>query len=133
MGGAQSSLAFEGGLTVSFPTLESMLVSCVYASRGGLAGVAREMNMPASELERRLNQDSADPRPLRIKDLVDIIRITGDLRPLYWLQEHFTETPEVRQQRAQEALVRLAPAFADLVQAAGFGESLGARKKGARA
>jgi hypothetical protein len=120
----QSGLNFEAGLTVNFPTLESVIASCVYSSRSGLTGVASDLNMSPSELERRLNPESIDTRPLRTKDMFDIIRATGDLRPIYWLTERFTETSEMRQQRAQEALIRLAPAFADLVQAAGMGESL---------
>lgn len=124
----QSAMVFEPGLTVHFPTLESVVASCVYSHRTGLTGVAADLNMSPSELERRLNPDSIDTRPLRTKDMHDIIRSTGDLRPIHWLTERFTQTNEMRQQRAQEALIRLAPAFADLVQAAGMGDSLKRRR-----
>jgi hypothetical protein len=108
----QYTFDFEAGLTERFKTWESVLAAAVYGSRKGLNAVAAELDMSPSELTRRLNQDSDDPRPLRTVDAVRIIAATEDKRPVYWLIETFLNDPETMR---QEALSRL-PALLEAVQ-----------------
>lgn len=108
----QYTLDFEPGLTDRFKTWEEVLAAAVYGSRKGLGGVAADCDMSPSELTRRLNPDADDPRPLRTRDAINIIKATDDKRPVYWLVETFLKDPEATK---QEALARL-PALMEALQ-----------------
>lgn len=109
----QFTLDFEPGLTERFKTWESVLAAAVYGARKGMNAVAGDLDMSPSELTRRLNPDSDDPRPLRTQDAIGIIRSTEDMRPVYWMIETFLKDPEAVK---QEAIARL-PALMEAIQA----------------
>ena len=114
----QYTLDFEPGLTERFKTFDEVLAAAVYGSRKGLNVVAADLDMSPSELTRRLNPATDDPRPLRTKDGIAIIESTGDMRPVYWLIETFLSDPEKRRQHALETLSGLLPEIARLVKEA---------------
>lgn len=113
MNARQLTLNFEPGLTERFKTFDEVLAAAVYGSRKGLNAVAGDLDMSPSELTRRLNPDTDDPRPLRTKDGIAIIDSTGDMRPVYWLIEKFLRDPEAAK---QEALAQI-PALVAQLQA----------------
>ena len=73
-----------------------------------------------SELTKRLNADTAEPRPLRAGDVEDIIRSTGDMTPIYWLCEKFLQDDEAKKKAALAALAALAPQLGALLEQAGL-------------
>lgn len=105
----QMTIQFQPGLTAQFPELEDLCVAVVYGSRKGLQGVAADLDMSPSELSKRLanHREHSEPRPLRTKDLVGLIRSTGDVRPIHWLIEEFLEDPDARAAHAMEQFVSL--------------------------
>ena len=115
----QLTLNFEPGLTERFSQWEDVIAGAVYASRVGLNGVAADMDMSPSELSRRLNRDSEDVRPLRTKDAIKIIEITGDLRPVYWIVEKFLRDPEAVKQEALAQIPNLVKQLNTLLEQSG--------------
>lgn len=112
-------LDFQSGLTAQFPHLEDVLTAVVYGCRIGLNGVAAALDQSPSELSRRLNRESDDHRPARVADMVGIMKVTGDLRPIYWQIEKFMESPEARMARAADQLSHLLPMVVELATQAG--------------
>lgn len=129
----QLSLNFEPGLTTQYKRIEDLLLHVVHSSRPGLDGVARELDMGSSELTRRLSAHVAakegdiSNRPLRVSDFIEIVKATGDKRPIHWLIETFLEDPETRQAQALEALASIAPHFLQLIADAGIAVPRGKR------
>jgi hypothetical protein len=127
------SLNFEPGLTAQFRSLEDVCSNAVYRSRLGVDGVARELDMGASELTRRLSahvqskEGDVSNRPLRVADLVEIVKATGDHRPVYWLIESFLQDADAKRNQALEALASMAPAFLQLMSEAGIAVPKGKR------
>lgn len=115
----QFTLDFEPGLTERFKSWDEVLAASVYGSRKGLNSVAADLDMSPSELTRRLNPDTDDPRPLRTKDGIKIIESTGDMRPVYWLIETFLQDPEAMKQEALSRLPGLLAAVQATLEAAG--------------
>ena len=120
----QLTLNFEPGLTERFSQWDDALAGAVYGSRIGLNGVAGEMDMSPSELSRRLNRDSEDVRPLRTKDAIKIIEVTGDLRPVYWLVERFLRDPDAMKQEALAQIPNLVKQLNALLEQSGAMEKL---------
>ena len=120
----QLTLNFEPGLTERFSQWDDALAGAVYASRIGLNGVAGEMDMSPSELSRRLNRDSEDVRPLRTKDAIKIIEVTGDLRPVYWLVERFLRDPDAMKQEALAQIPNLVKQLNALLEQSGAMDKL---------
>ena len=116
----QLSLNFEGGLTSRFHTLREVVQSAVLASKLGVTGMAAKMDMGHSELSRRLDAGAVDNRPLRVDDLVAIVEITKDHRPIYWLIERFLQSPEMKRAIALDQLAELLPHLTDLAREAGI-------------
>lgn len=112
-------LDFQSGLTAQFPHLEDVLTAVVYGCRIGLNGVAAALDQSPSELSRRLNRESDDHRPARVADMVGIMKVTGDLRPIYWQIEKFMESPEARMARSADQLSHLLPMVVELATQAG--------------
>lgn len=115
----QYTLDFDAGLTERFKTWDEVLASAVYGSRKGLNAVAGDLDMSPSELTRRLNPDTDDPRPLRTKDGVRIIESTGDMRPVYWLIERFLRDPEMARHEALAQLPEMIARMNALLEQAG--------------
>lgn len=126
MGGStQLSLSYEPGLTSHFRTLEDCCQHVVLTSRSGVDGVAAHLDMPPSELSRRLNAHHAvkegdiSNRPLRISDLMGIMQATGDHRPIYWLAEKFLGDPDAQRVAAAQQIGMLIPVLIGLAEQAG--------------
>lgn len=115
----QLSLNFEPGLTARHRRLEDCVVHTVHNHREGVDGIASSLDMGGSELSRRLNahleatEGSANNRPLRVADLIGIMRSTKDYRPIYWLIEEFLQDPDARRDFALSQL----PAALELLTA----------------
>lgn len=119
MSARQLTLNFEPGLTERFKTWDAVLAAAVYGSRKGLNAVAGDLDMSPSELTRRLNPDTDDPRPLRTKDGIGIIEATQDMRPVYWLIEKFLRDPEAAKQEALSQIPALIAQLTTLAEQAG--------------
>ena len=125
-GSDQLSLSFEPGLTSRYREIEDAINACVISSRLGTDGIAPALNMAPSELSKRLHAHMAakegDPsnRPLRVSDMVRIIEVTGDYRPIYWLAEKFLRDPEAQRTAAIQQLGMLAPMLLALAEQAGI-------------
>lgn len=124
----QLSLNFEGGLTTRYRSLREVVHAAVLASPLGLTGIAAKMDMGHSELSRRLEAGASDNRPLRVDDMVRIVEITKDHRPIYWLVEQFLQSPDVKRAMAIDKLAELMPHIAELVQQAGASSDASARR-----
>jgi hypothetical protein len=125
MPATQLSLNFTPGLTVQFKTLTQVCAAVVYASRGGPAGVAADLDIAPSDLSRRLNpHDGIDTRPITVEQLVGIIQSTGDMRPIHWLAEKFLTDPEVKRNQATEQIAALIPLLIELTRQAGITTTL---------
>lgn len=122
----QLPLDFEPGLTARHRTLEDCIAAVVHGYRGGMDSVAATLDMSPSELSRRLNahiqakEGDVSNRPLRVADLVGIVKATGDMRPIYWLAESFMGDPDSRRDAAVQQLAMLAPIFVTLAEQAGI-------------
>ena len=119
----QMNLTFEPGLTARFRSLREATAHTVYASRRGLASVAADLDMSPSELTKRLNADSAEPRPMRVDDLEAIIQATGDATPIYWLVEKYLRDPAAVRDQATAQIAALLPALIELANQAGVGST----------
>lgn len=99
--------------------MRDLLCAIVYGSRGGLKGVAADIDHSPSELSRMLNREQDDPRKLDINDFIGILQSTGDTRPVQWLIEKFLHNPEQQKAMAAQQLALILPAIIELAQQAG--------------
>lgn len=120
----QMNLTFEPGLTARFRSLREVTAHSVYSSRRGLSAVAADLDMSPSELTKRLNADSAEPRPMRVDDLEAIIQSTGDATPIYWLVEKYLRDPDAVRNQATAQIAVLLPALLELAKQAGLGDNV---------
>jgi hypothetical protein len=120
----QMNLTFEPGLTARFRSLREVTAHSVYSSRRGLSAVAADLDMSPSELTKRLNADSAEPRPMRVDDLEAIIQSTGDATPIYWLVEKYLRDPDAVRNQATAQIAALLPALLELAKQAGLGDNV---------
>lgn len=118
------NLTFEPGLTARFRSLREVTAHSVYSSRRGLSAVAADLDMSPSELTKRLNADSAEPRPMRVDDLEAIIQSTGDATPIYWLVEKYLRDPDAVRNQATAQIAALLPALLELAKQAGLGDNV---------
>lgn len=121
----QLSLNFEPGLTARFRDLEDCLAHTVHNSREGVDGIAGAIDMAPSELSRRLNahlaamEGESNNRPLRLRDLVRVMRRTKDYRPIYWLIEEFLQDPEAARELAMQQIPQAVALLTALAEQAG--------------
>lgn len=121
MKNVQLSIDFAPGLTARFRSLKQACAHAVYASRGGLSGVAADMDMSPSELSKRLSDtESTDNRPLRAEDIEDIVTSTGDRTPVYYMVEKFLQDPKAKRDQALAQMAEMAPLFVALAEDAGI-------------
>lgn len=125
----QLTLNFSPALTAQYRSLIEVVAATVYASRKGVAGVAADLDMAPTDLTKRLNPDSAEPRPLRASDVEGIIASTGDMRTVYWLVEKFLQSPEDQQASAISQISALLPQLNALVEQAGIASAAPARAR----
>lgn len=111
----QLEMDFEPGLTQRYPELIDLVAAIVYANRLGLGDIAAALDMAPSQLSRMLNRNGDDKRHFPVNALPALIKVTGDLRPVYWLVERFIEPEGVRKQRAVDEMAALLPRIHDLL------------------
>lgn len=116
----QLRLGLNVPLSVQFPTIESICSFVVSSHPKGIAWVAGEMDMSPSDLSKRTNPDGQESRPLRARDLIGILRATGDARLMQWISEQTDQGQEDMRTRAAAALVQLAPVMLELASQAGL-------------
>lgn len=121
----QLSLDFEPGLTTRHRALEDCVAHTVHNHREGVDGIAKSLDMGGSELSRRLNAHldamagEANNRPLRVRDLIGIMRATHDYRPVYWLIEEFLQDEQARRDLALSQIPQALELLTALAEQAG--------------
>lgn len=95
----QLNIDFTPGLLEQFPEFRDVVRASVYSCGRAFKAIAADLDMSVSELSRKLADNPADPVHFPLCRLPDLVRATGDLRPVYWLIEAFLEDPEAKKQR----------------------------------
>ena len=116
----QVEINFEAGLTEQYPNFNEVVQASVYGCGRALKSVAADLDMTSSELSRKLASNPHDPVNFPLHRLPDLIRATGDKRPVYWLIESFLEDPEAKRKRAISQLADMAPLMMALIKTAGL-------------
>lgn len=114
----QLSLTLERSLIQQFPSFRDVVRAGVYDCGRQFKAVAADLDMTSSELSRKLADNPADPIHFPLQLLPDLIRATGDKRPVLWLVEAFLDDPEAKRQSAVDRLDKLLPEIAALVKEA---------------
>ena len=99
------------GVTEQFPNFQDVVYASVYscATSRQFKAIAADLDMSPSELSRKLVNNPNDPVHFPLKRFPELLRATGDLRPVYWLMASFLENDESRQRRAVETIERYMP------------------------
>lgn len=111
MSDQQLEITFEAGLVEQFPNYRDVIRASVYGCGRPFKQVAADLDLSESMLSRMLSH-STEPESKRhfpIEKLPDLIKATGDKRPIYWLIEKFIEDDEHRQRRAIHTIESLLP------------------------
>ena len=114
----QVEINFESGLTDQFPQFRDAVKAAVYGCGRPFKAVAADLDMTSSELSRKLGDNPNDPVHFPLHMLPDLIRATGDKRPVYWLIETFLEDQDTKRHRAVAQLADMLPQLQALVKAA---------------
>jgi hypothetical protein len=114
---AQLTLDFEPGVTERYPTAMDCLRAAVYASPRPVKTIAADMDLSASTLSRKLNQDPDDPRRFSLDDLEHYIKATGDTAVVEYLAVKYLQSDEHRRQQALNTANRLLSELAPLLAA----------------
>lgn len=114
----QVEINFESGLTDQFPHFRDAVKAAVYGCGRPFKAVAADLDMTSSELSRKLGDNPNDPVHFPLHMLPDLIRATGDKRPVYWLIETFLEDQDTKRHRAVAQLADMLPQLQALVKAA---------------
>jgi hypothetical protein len=112
---AQYELSFDSGLVEQYPKYREVLQAAVSGCGRPQKNVAADMDMTNSELSRKLADNPNDTVHFPAYMLPDLIRATGDLRPIYWLIEAFMDDPDAKRRRAASELADLLPKLQRLV------------------
>lgn len=115
MSKSQFELSFEAGLLEQFPLFREVVHASVSGCGRPLKAVAADLDMTSSELSRKLANNPNDPVHFPLDRLPDLIRATGDVRPIYWLIEQFLDDPETKRRRDLDELSALIPRLQRLV------------------
>lgn len=113
----QVELPIDSGLVDQFPEFRDVIKASVYSCGRAFKSIAADMDMSVSELSRKLNDNPSDPVNFPLHRLPELMKATGDMRPIYWLVESFIEDPESKRKRAINELSKLMPMVAQLVKA----------------
>ena len=114
----QLSIPLDRSLVQQFPEWRDVVRASVYSCGHPFKAVAAELDLSVSELSRMLGHNPNDPRNFPLERLPDLIRATGDKRPVLWLVESFLDDPSARRQHAVDRLGALLPEIAALVKEA---------------
>lgn len=115
----QVEINFEAGLTEQFPNFRDVVKAAVYGCGRQFKVVAADLDMTSSELSRKLGDNPNDPVHFPLHLLPELIRATGDKRPVYWLVETFLEDEDARRARAVAQLGDMLPHLMALLKSAG--------------
>jgi hypothetical protein len=118
---AQFDLTFQPGLTEQFPNFRDVLRAAVYDCGRALKIVAADLDMTSSELSRKLADNPNDNVNFPAHMLPELIRATGDKRPLYWLIETFLDDADSKRKRAISDLQMLLPQIEQALRQVGAG------------
>lgn len=100
----------------AFPEFRDIVRASVYDCGKPFKAIAADLDMSKSELSRRIGDNPSDPLPFPLDRLPDLIRATGDKRPIYWLIEAFLEDRESKRKRSIDQLAKLLPQIHQLVK-----------------
>ncbi len=114
----QLSLTLENSLLQQFPDFRDAVRASVYSCGRPFKQVAADLDMSVSELSRKLSDNPSDPVHFPMTRLPELIRATGDTRPVMWLVLAFLDDPELRREHALDRLGLLLPEIAALVKEA---------------
>lgn len=117
----QVEINFQPGLVEQFPDFRDIVKASVYGCGRPFKAIAADLDMTSSELSRKLGDNPNDPVHFPMHRLPDLIRATGDKRPVYWLVECFLEDEETKSARALAEISNLLPQLQALVKTAGVG------------
>lgn len=113
----QVEINFEAGLTEQFPEFRDVVRASVYSCGRAFKSVAADLDMTSSELSRKLSDNPNDPVHFPLRMLPDLLRATGDKRPIYWLVEAFLEDDDSKQRRITTELADMLPKLQSLLKA----------------
>lgn len=114
---SQYELSFDAGLREQYPNFQHLLQACVSGCGRAHKLVAADLDMTSSELSRKLADNPNDQVHFPVQRLPDLIRATGDMRPIYWLIEEFLDDADSKRKRAVDELRALLPQLTKLVNA----------------
>ena len=114
----QLSLTLEHSLLQQFPDFRDVVRASVYACGRPFKLIAADLDMSLSELSRKLSENVSDPVHFPLTRLPDLVRATGDTRPVMWMVEAFLDDPSTRRDHALDRLNQLLPEIAALVKEA---------------
>lgn len=114
----QFEIDFQPGLLELFPSFREVVAASVASCGRPHKHVAADLDMTSQELSRKLADNPNDPVNFPMQKLPDLIKATGDLRPVYWLVEMFCDTAGNKQKRAMSQLAALMPELHRLVKQA---------------
>lgn len=123
----QIPLSFPAGLLEQFPEFMDCVRDSVYGCGRPFKQVAADMDMSASELSRRLNDDPKD-LPFQLRRLPDLMEATRDTRPAQWLALKYLADAQSTTSHAMRELAALVPTLTTLINNAGLVTSAPARK-----
>ncbi len=103
----QFELDFEGGLTERFPEFIDCLRASVHGCGRQFKAIAADMDMSASELSKKLSDNSDTHFPAR--RLPELLLATKDYSPIYWLVESFCDDPDAKRRKSIERLAAMLP------------------------
>lgn len=105
----QFSLDFTPGLLEQFPVWADVVRESVYGCGKPFKAVASDLDMTVSDLSRKLANNANDPAHFPLDRLPDLLRATGDTRPVRWLVLRFLQDPEAHRKQALATIAHLAP------------------------
>ncbi len=114
----QLSLDIDPGILEQFPDFRDAVRASVYSCGRAFKAVAADLDMSVSELSRKLSDNPNDPVHFPYHRLPDLIRATGDVRPVHWLIAAFMESQETKKNRAIDQLSALLPQIHSALKAA---------------
>lgn len=114
----QLSLTLEVSLVHQFPDFRDVVRESIYGCGRQFKAIAADLDLSVSELSRMLSENPADPRYFPLPRLPELIRATGDKRPILWLVEMFLDDANAKRQSAVDRLDKLLPELAQLVKEA---------------
>jgi hypothetical protein len=111
----QIELNFEAGLIEQFPEFQQCLKASVYSCGKPFKAVAADLDMSSSRLSRMLNENDENIHfpAYRVPELM---KATGDIRPIYWLVETFCRDADERQKAAVRQFMAEMPKMMKLME-----------------